>query len=181
MSVSERPGRSTWMDRFQLASHICTIIALVALLVQMKNDADNQRTQASLSYVQQFNDEPISTHWQNLETAWLPQLDKLALINETEGLTRPNIDRLVNAVLAAHDGKNGATPTRISIHQVSRFFDHLLVCRRKKLCNPDLIDEYFGISIQEFWKNYQTLIIGMRRSGTKTIGKEIESYVSGAH
>lgn len=174
--MRRRGGDSLWLTGFQLAAHICTILALAALFIQMKADADNRRIEASLSYVQQFNGEPVSSHWQNLESIWAGQEGRLAAVNQGEGLTRANIDRLVNYVIAQHDAKPGVIPAQASIRQTAQFFDHMLICSRKNICDAAVVDEYFAPTICGFWRNYQTIVGSMRKAGTAGLGKEIEQY-----
>nr|WP_150131403.1 hypothetical protein [Caulobacter mirabilis] len=142
----------------------------------MKTDAKNRKVEAALSYVQQFNGEPMSNHWQNLESIWAGQQSALIATNQSDGLTRSNIDRLVNFLIARHDEKPGVTPARASIRQSTQFFDHMLICSRKAICDVEVIEEYFGPTICEFWRNYQTVIIEMRKAGTIGLGVEIERH-----
>jgi hypothetical protein len=167
-----------WSVWFQIIAHICTVVTLAALFFQMEASQNTQRIAQSLEYVAQLHSEPISTDRGNIEAALLPYQADLIQLNKTEGAPRSELDRLVFDAIESQDKKNSGASVRISVMQLALFYDHVLICRKERICNGRVIDEYFRPQMNEFWNNFETIIRDFRSAGTTNLGACLENYLN---
>lgn len=176
-SALPRLSRAVVLEWFQLISHVCTVIALVALFIQMKSDSDARRVSQALGYVAQLNSEPVSGHRENLDRTLLPYIDELREIRASGGANRLNADRVIADAFHQHDDPGTAVPARLSVVQLTQFYDQMLICRSENICDAGVIDANVGPQIVEFWNNYETFIGEAREAGTTGLGDGVKRYV----
>jgi hypothetical protein len=155
------------------------VAALVGLFLQLSADARNRRAEATLAYVQSYNSEPISSHRQRLDRIWLERRPEVALLNQTGGLTRAGLDRLVRFTLAQADAKAGpgATPIALSVQELASFYDQVAICVEQNLCDEGIVKPYFYRNMHAFWTYYQATVREMRPAVSDEFGASLERLV----
>ncbi|MDO9367978.1 MAG: hypothetical protein Q7T68_05355 [Sphingopyxis sp.] len=165
------------LEWFQIVAHVCTVIALVALFIQMKFDSDSRRVSQALGYIAQLNSEPMAGHRENLDRTLLPFLAELQDIKASGGADRLNADRVITEAFHRHDVRGTEIPARLSVVQLTQFYDQILVCRAEDICDASVIDANVGPQIVEFWNNYESFIGQARNAGTTGLGDAVKRYV----
>jgi hypothetical protein len=166
------------MERWQIIAHFCTVVTLAALFLQMVFDNYKQRVSRSLEYVAQLHAEPISSDRRNIESALLPYQADLIELNANQGVARSELDRLIFDAVESREKKEPGNSVKISIIQMTLFYDHVVICRTEKICDGRVIDEYFKPQMDEFWDNFETIICDARSAGTTNLGAALEEYLN---
>lgn len=175
--VATKQSIKYWLDWLQLTAHVCTVFALGALLLQIRNDSEASRVSRSLDYVNQLHQEPISSHREQLEAALAPFAGDFTDIISIGPAKRNELDAaIIYPAMERYNSQNGAGAAQLSIVQLTNFYDHMLLCRENGICDRGLIDSYMKPQLLEFWRNFETVILEARKSGTIALGKELECY-----
>lgn len=167
----------SWLDWLQLIAHACTILALGALILQIKNDSEANRVSRSLEYVDQLHQEPISSHRERLEAVLAPFAGDFTDIISIGPAKRNELDAaIIYPAMEKYNAQNGAGAAQLSVVQLTIFYDHMLLCQENNICDRSLIDSYMKPQLLEFWRNFETVILEARKSGTTALGTELECY-----
>lgn len=158
-------------------AHISTVVALAALFFQMSADGKARRAERSLSYVQQYASDPLSSHRLLLDKAWLKYASEISVANANGGLRPDDAEKLLKVVIEDHDSVNPNEPAQISINEIAYFFDQVLICVQVDACDKEIVDRYFLTTITEFWAVYKPVVVEARGSNSSSLGTTVEEYL----
>ncbi len=65
----------------------------------------------------------------------------------------------------------------VKIISITKFFEQVAACVKKKLCDKDATRVLFGTEAKEFWETHHPFFCLQREEGDEKIGKELEAFV----
>ncbi|MDG2535048.1 hypothetical protein P6144_15415 [Sphingomonas sp. HITSZ_GF] len=160
------------MKVLEAASYLGGLVSLVLIVIQLRADAAQRRTQTAFEFVRQFGNSPMSDHRAVLLRMWLPYSDQLAVINQ-QGMPEKEIAALIELVLTEVDKQTSPNGV-VAIHEIADFYDQLLICEESGACDPKVIRNYFSSYGHSFRCLYQKVVEAQAAAtGAPDLGKGI--------
>jgi len=141
-------------DRVELGAKILAIVGGLFAIWQYFADASDakelEKRRQALTYVQAYGATDLSEHRRIMFEFWLRHSDLLQ-VAKSQGVSESAYRAFFFTALE-HDA--GGKPMLNALYALSNFYDQLAFCRSSKVCDREIIDQYFCAGARTFGETY---------------------------
>lgn len=160
-------------------SYIIIIAGIGTFFLQQHNDSEKTRITTTLEYVSRFNSDAMANFRYRLLAPWYDYADDLVAIQK---LGQVGSNTLASFILKLVDkGAEQGAPNdlRPAVFAVVEFYDQLIICDEKKICDGEVLRAYFSENAKSFYCLYQPVIEFHRsKLSIPDYGTRLERFVS---
>ena len=159
-------------------SYLVIIAGIATFFIQQHNDFEKTRITTTLDYVGRFNSDNLVNFRYRLLAPWYDYANDLTIIGQIGQVEKSALDSFVMKLVEKEAEQGGQNDLRPAVFAVTEFYDQLLICDEKKICDGDTLRAYFSANAKNFFCLYRPVIEFHRsRMAIRDYGGRLERFV----